>query len=80
MARIGFSIAFAMEKKPASLGWIMICLPEVPFTLEGFIDRVAQLLKKKKSLVIAGCQGIQIGLLYDFKPLRLGGFQLETGA
>ena len=45
--------ASALAKGEDCDGVDMICLPETPFTLQEFIDRVAALLKKKKSLVIA---------------------------
>lgn len=38
----------------------MICLPEVPFTVEGFIKKVADLQKKKSSVVIAVSEGVKL--------------------
>lgn len=38
----------------------MICLPEVPFTVEGFIKKVAALQKKKSSVVIAVSEGVKL--------------------
>lgn len=38
----------------------MICLPEIPFTVEGFIRKVADMQKKKKSIVIAVSEGVKL--------------------
>ncbi len=52
--------ASALAKGEDCDGVDMICLPEVPFTLEGFLDRVSKLLKTKKSLVIAVSEGVKL--------------------
>ena len=52
--------ASALAKGEDCDGVDMICLPETPFTLQEFIDRVAALLKKKKSLVIAVSEGVKL--------------------
>lgn len=52
--------ASALAKGEDCDGVDMICLPESPFTLEGFIDRVKVLLSKKKSLVIAVSEGVKL--------------------
>lgn len=38
----------------------MICLPEVPFTVEGFLNKVRELQKRKKSIVIAVSEGVKL--------------------
>lgn len=38
----------------------MICLPEIPFTVEGFIQKVTDMQKKKKSIVIAVSEGVKL--------------------
>ena len=38
----------------------MICLPEIPFTVEGFIRKVAEMQKKKNSIVIAVSEGVKL--------------------
>ena len=52
--------ASVLAKGDDCAGVDMICLPETPFTLEEFVDRVATLLKKKKSLVIAVSEGVKL--------------------
>lgn len=38
----------------------MICLPEIPFNVEGFIQKVAEKQKKKNSIVIAVSEGVKL--------------------
>ena len=38
----------------------MICLPEIPFEVEGFIKKVKQMQEKKKSIVIAVSEGVRL--------------------
>lgn len=52
--------ASALAKDEDCEGVDMICLPETPFTLDEFIGRVAELLKEKKSLVIAVSEGVKL--------------------
>ena len=52
--------ASALAKGEDCEGVDMICLPEVAFTVEGFIKKVANLQKKKKSVVIAVSEGIKL--------------------
>ena len=52
--------AAALAESNDCEGADMICLPEVPFDMELFIEKVAELQKKKKSLVIAVSEGIKL--------------------
>lgn len=38
----------------------MICLPETPFVLEDFIQKLSEIQKKKKSVVIAVSEGVRL--------------------
>ena len=38
----------------------LICLPEIPFTVEGFIRKVEAMQKKKKSIVVAVSEGVKL--------------------
>ena len=38
----------------------LICLPEIPFTVEGFINKIANMQKNKKSIVVAVSEGIKL--------------------
>ena len=38
----------------------MICLPEIPFEVEGFIKKVKQMQEKKKGIVIAVSEGVRL--------------------
>lgn len=38
----------------------MICLPEVPFNVEHFIDKVARMQKESASVVIAVSEGVKL--------------------
>lgn len=52
--------ACALAKGEDCCGADMICLPEVPFTMEGFYEKLEALFAKKKSLVIAISEGIKL--------------------
>ena len=52
--------ASALAKGADCAGVDMICLPEVPFTIEGFTDKIAKLLTKKKGLVVAVSEGVKL--------------------
>ena len=38
----------------------LICLPEIPFTVEGFIKKVEQMQRNKESIVIAVSEGVKL--------------------
>ncbi len=38
----------------------LICLPEIPFTVEGFIKKIANMQKNKKSIVVAVSEGVKL--------------------
>ena len=52
--------ASALARGTDCEGVDMICLPEVPFTVEGFIRKVEDMQKKKKSIVIAVSEGVKL--------------------
>ena len=52
--------ASALAKGEDCDGVDMICLPEIPFTVEGFIKKVADIQKRKKSVVIAVSEGVKL--------------------
>ena len=52
--------ASALAKGEDCEGVDMICLPEIPFTVEGFIKKVADIQKRKKSVVIAVSEGVKL--------------------
>lgn len=52
--------ASALSRGKDCDGVDMICLPEVPFTLDGFINKVANMQKQKKSIVIAVSEGVKL--------------------
>jgi ATP-dependent phosphofructokinase / diphosphate-dependent phosphofructokinase len=52
--------ASALAKGADCEGVDMICLPEIPFTTEGFLKKVKALKEKKKSIVIAVSEGIKL--------------------
>ncbi len=52
--------ASALAKGEDCDGVDMICLPEIPFTVENFIKKVEALQRKKKSIVIAVSEGIRL--------------------
>ncbi|MBE5751972.1 MAG: 6-phosphofructokinase [Clostridiales bacterium] len=52
--------ASALAKGEDCVGVDMICLPEIPFTVEGFIEKVANIQKRKKSVVIAVSEGVKL--------------------
>ncbi len=52
--------AAALAEGPDCEGVDMICLPEIPFTCEGFIEKVKKLQSQKKSIVIAVSEGVKL--------------------
>lgn len=52
--------ASALARGEDCIGVDMICLPEIPFTVEGFIKKVENMQKKKKSIVIAVSEGVKL--------------------
>ncbi len=52
--------AAALSKSEDCEGVDMICLPEIPFTLEGFLSKVEKMQKEKKSIVIAVSEGVKL--------------------
>ncbi len=52
--------AASLAKGPDCEGVDMICLPEIPFTTEGFLKKVAALKAQKKSIVIAVSEGVKL--------------------
>lgn len=52
--------AASLAKGPDCEGVDMVCLPEIPFTVEGFITKVEAMKKKKKSVIIAVSEGVKL--------------------
>ncbi|MBQ2741068.1 MAG: 6-phosphofructokinase [Clostridia bacterium] len=52
--------AAALAKGEDCEGADMIFLPEVPFSMDGFVEKVATLLKRKKALVVAVSEGVKL--------------------
>lgn len=52
--------ASALAKGDDCEGVDMICLPEIPFTCEGFLQKVEKLKHAKKSVVIAVSEGVKL--------------------
>lgn len=52
--------AAALAKSDDCEGVDMICLPEVPFHVDRFIEKVARMQEKKNSIVIAVSEGIKL--------------------
>ena len=52
--------AAALAKGPDCEGVDMICLPEVPFNVDRFVEKVAALQEKKASIVIAVSEGVKL--------------------
>ena len=52
--------ASALAKGEDCEGVDMICLPEIPFTLEEFIEKVRNIQKRKKNMVIAVSEGVKL--------------------
>lgn len=52
--------AASLAKGVDNEGVDMICLPEIPFTCEGFIEKVKKLQAKKNSIVIAVSEGVKL--------------------
>ncbi|MBR1669644.1 MAG: 6-phosphofructokinase [Butyrivibrio sp.] len=52
--------ASALAKDNDCEGVDMICLPEVPFNVERFVEKVRKMQEKKKSIVIAVSEGVKL--------------------
>ena len=52
--------AAALAKSDDCEGVDMICLPEVPFNVEHFIEKVRVMQEKKPSIVIAVSEGVKL--------------------
>ena len=52
--------AAALAKGPDCEGVDMICLPEIPFTCEGFLEKVKKLQATKQSIVVAVSEGVKL--------------------
>lgn len=52
--------ASALAKGEDCEGIDMICLPEVEFNVENFIDKIQELQKHKKSIVVAVSEGVKL--------------------
>ena len=52
--------AAALARSEDCEGVNMICLPEVPFNVEHFIDKVARMQKESASVVIAVSEGVKL--------------------
>ncbi|MBQ7860278.1 MAG: 6-phosphofructokinase [Faecalibacterium sp.] len=52
--------AAALAKGPDCEGVDMICLPEVPFNVDRFVEKVAAMQEKKASIVIAVSEGVKL--------------------
>ena len=52
--------ASALARGEDCEGVDLICLPEIPFTVEGFIKKVAEVQKRKSSVVIAVSEGVKL--------------------
>ncbi len=52
--------AASLAKGDDCEGVDMVCLPEIPFTCEGFLQKVKMLKEKKKSIVIAVSEGVKL--------------------
>ena len=51
----GWLTAAALAKAEDCEGVDMICLPEVPFNVDHFVEKVERMQKEKPSIVIAPC-------------------------
>ena len=56
----GWLTAAALARSEDCEGVNMICLPEVPFNVEHFIDKVARMQKESASVVIAVSEGVKL--------------------
>ena len=56
----GLAAAAALAKGDDCEGVDMICLPEVPFNVEHFIEKVRVMQEKKPSIVIAVSEGVKL--------------------
>lgn len=52
--------AAALAKDEDCEGVDMICLPEVPFNVDRFVEKVRRMQEKKKSIVIAVSEGVKL--------------------
>lgn len=52
--------AAALAKGEDCAGVDMICLPEIPFDIERFLERIAELVERKNSCVIAVSEGVKL--------------------
>lgn len=52
--------ATALAKNDDSEGVDMICLPEIPFDVERFVDKVDRIQQKKSSVLIAVSEGVKL--------------------
>ena len=52
--------AAALSKSEDCEGVDMICLPEIPFNVEGFLKKIEKMCKDKKSVVVAVSEGIKL--------------------
>lgn len=52
--------AAALAKSDDCEGVDMICLPEVPFNVDRFVEKVARMQEKKNSIVIAVSEGVKL--------------------
>lgn len=52
--------AAALAKGPDCEGVDMICLPEIPFNVDRFIEKVKAMQEKKNSIVIAVSEGVKL--------------------
>ncbi len=52
--------AAALAKDDDCEGVDMICLPEVPFNVDRFVEKVRRMQEKKKSIVIAVSEGVKL--------------------
>ncbi len=52
--------AAALAKADDCEGVDMICLPEVPFNVDHFVEKVARMQEKKPSIVIAVSEGVKL--------------------
>lgn len=52
--------AASLANGPDCEGVDMICLPEYPFNVENFIEKVAKMQEKKKSIIVAVSEGVKL--------------------
>ena len=56
----GYGAAAALAKAEDCEGVDMICLPEVPFNVDHFVEKVERMQKEKPSIVIAVSEGVKL--------------------